>query len=207
MKAPMKRSLAVLLLCLFATFFGRLADAEARSAPLAASWTAPSAEASPIAAAAKSDLDDDLPPDVRARLSPAELRDVLVARQHPVTEVAVPVAFFLLILLIVAASLYAGYRKDVERHHTLRQAIDRGASIPSELLVPARTPNADLRRGIVLVALGLALGILLVAMTGLSNGTIALIPLFLGIAYLIVHHLDAKSRQTRPNDASSVSVL
>lgn len=145
-----------------------------------------------------------LPQDVRDRLTPEQLHDFLMAQQGgsepPAVAIAVPVAFFLVTLLIVAAALYAGYRKDRQRHETLRLAIERGADIPPALLVPPTPPKSDLRRGVLLVSVGLALAVLLLAVSPAPGvWTAALIPLSLGLGYLIVHRLEGRP----PTDVAS----
>lgn len=150
---------------------------------------------------------DDLPPDVRARLSPEQLFQLLHERQKrhgdtPAVAIVVPVSFFLVTFFVVAAALYAGFRRDRQRHETLRLALERGAQIPVELLTPPKKPGSDLRRGILLTAAGLALGVLLLSTTS-ERGvwTASLIPTLLGIGYLVVHKLEGGGGQMRGVDA------
>ena len=135
------------------------------------------------------------------KLSPEQLHDVLVERArrpnnqvdgHAV-DILVPSGFFVMIVLGVAAALYSSFRKDKQRHETLRAAIERGAAIPPGLLLNARPPHSDFRRGVILLALGFALGILLFATdAGKGVWTASLIPSFMGIGYLIVNKFEPK---------------
>jgi hypothetical protein len=150
------------------------------------------------ASAVEDDDLDDLPPDVRARLSSEQLFQLLKARSNrdaagSAKTIVVPSVFFLTTFLIVAAALYAGYRKDRQRHETLRLAIERGANIPPELITPPRKRGSDLKRGILLMSTGIALAILLSA-TATERGvwTVALIPTLLGLGYLVVYKLEGK---------------
>jgi hypothetical protein len=152
----------------------------------------------------KSDLDDDLPPDVRAKLSPEQLHQIMLERaKHPqahsgdppAVAIVVPVAMFALIFAIVVAALYANFRRDRHRHETIRLALERGGEIPPALLIPARKPHSDLRRGILLLCAGLGLMVLLFKTAKESGAwTAALIPIFLGLGYLVVHKLEGRKQ-------------
>ena len=143
------------------------------SAPSAfAQAPAASASSAPAPRHYRSDLDDELPPDVREKLTPEQLHDIMMehAKRPPVPargkgpeEVVVPVAMFSMIIAIVAITVYAGYRAERQKHETLRLVIERGGEIPTALLVKPVNPRADLRRGLLLLSVGLGLGILLLA--------------------------------------------
>lgn len=185
------------------------------SAPRAFAQT-PAASSSAVAAPShhghhsSSDLDDEVPPDVREKLTPEQLHDVLIerAKRPPPppkgqggVEIVVPVAFFALIIGIVGIALYSNFRKDKQKHETLRLVIEKGGEIPTALLVNAPNPRADLRRGLLLLSVGLALGILLIATkSGHGAWTAALIPTFLGAAYLVMYRFEKKSA---PSNESS----
>lgn len=188
-----------------------LANAQAESAQLyPAGSSSPPAGGGP-APQVKSALDDELPPDVREKLTPEQLHQHLLARQNrqrgieELVPVVVPVAFFAMLIGIIALALYGNFRRDRLRHETLRNAIAQGAHIPPELITPAKNPIADLRRGVVLLAVGVGLTILIVATTGLAGGAWATgsIPILLGCAYLGLHKLEARRRAV---DAPAISV-
>ncbi len=66
--------------------------------------------------------------------------------------------------------------------------IEKGSDIPPELFAPPISAHSDLRRGLVLVGVGLSLLILIGMVEGFSDGSwaVGLIPTFIGAAYLIV---------------------
>lgn len=116
--------------------------------------------------------------------------------RSPAVEIVVPVASFLFIIAVVAVPLYFGFRKERQRQETLRAIIDKGGAIPPELLAPAESREGDSRkdrrRGIILIAAALGIAGLL-AMTGAWKGIgIALIPMFIGVGYLVVWRLDQR---------------
>jgi uncharacterized membrane protein len=113
-------------------------------------------------------------------------------RDPPAVAIVVPVVFFGAVVLVVALSLYASFRKDRERHETLRLVIERGGSIPPELVSPPpKRPTSDLRRGMVLLSGGVGLSIFL-AVVPPERGvwTAGLVPVLLGVGYLAVARLE-----------------
>jgi hypothetical protein len=157
---------------------------------------------------ASSDLDDELPPDVREKLTPEQLHDIMLERSKrpppaphskSSVEIVVPVALFAMIIGIVGIALYAGYRRERQRHETLRLAIEKGADIPMALLATAPAPRSDLRRGLLLLSAGVGLGILIFATnSGHGAWTAALIPTFLGVAYLVMYRFEQSKSPPEP---------
>ncbi len=104
----------------------------------------------------------------------------------PAVAIVVPLGAFLLAFSIVAIALHSGLRKDKQRHETLRLMIEKGATIPPELLVTPKKPNSDLRGGLGLVSIGAGVMIMLATMPGTSHyWTGGLVPFALGLARLV----------------------
>jgi hypothetical protein len=106
----------------------------------------------------------------------------------------VPVALFLAIAATFVARYFFTLRARQETHKTVRLALERGEALTPELLDRLGEPPApkrnDLRRGTVMVCIGLGL-----AAFGLVLGepdairpmiAIGLVPLLLGLAHLIL---------------------
>ena len=88
---------------------------------------------------------------------------------------------------IVAMVLTFRHRRQKLAHETMRLMIEKGLSVPPELInppPPIKPPKNDLRRGAVWLAIGLAL---LVGMKQHMEDwwSFALIPTFMGVAYLV----------------------
>ncbi len=125
----------------------------------------------------------------------------------------VPIAFFLTILAIVVGPMwirsYYAERDRRSMHETLRVAFERGQPVPPELITALQdnvvrrrpsTPESDLRRAVVFMAVGLGLcgagygfwyGLMSVSYEGayITGGVIAgfgAIPGFIGLAYLLL---------------------
>ena len=77
-------------------------------------------------------------------------------------EIVVPVALFLAIVLILVAFFIARYLTRKQVHGTIRQAIDKGQELTPEILErlgeTPKSPESDLRRGLMAVGIALAFG-------------------------------------------------
>src|SRR5271167_2299409 len=82
------------------------------------------------------------------------------------TGMVLGVVFWLFIAGVILVPIYLRYQDRQRMHETLRIAFDKGLPVPPELIsalqsniAPRRpnTPESDLRKGIVLIAVGLGL--------------------------------------------------
>jgi len=126
-----------------------------------------------------------------------------------VTGVLMGLVFWAAVVAIVLVPLYLRYKDRGRMHETLRIAYEKGQPVPPELIdalksgiTPARpwTPDSDLRRGLVLIGVGLGLAGLgyglwygLMSVNSIaayvSGGCTAgagAIPGLIGVAYLIL---------------------
>jgi hypothetical protein len=142
------------------------------------------------------------------RLLPAALFSLLPAlarADSDLAELIVPIGIvgtvFGFTAIIVAVVAYARHRSNQLRHETIRLAIEKGQPLPPDLLdAPSvrdsydargrNTPERDLRRGLVLLALGIGLCLYL----GVGNFTgsghhwaVGFIPGLIGAAYLVAY--------------------
>lgn len=104
-------------------------------------------------------------------------------------------------VLIVALILFFSYWKQRSLHRTVRMMVEKGQPVPEGLFAPPQSParqRSDMRRGVVLVMIGLGLMIFLGAVNDWSDGSWALgvIPFLIGAGYLLVWKLDANKRVT-----------
>jgi hypothetical protein len=93
-------------------------------------------------------------------------------------------------ILLVGCILFYKQRKHRLTHETILKLAEKGTPIPPELLVPPSEKSSDLRRGLVLFFIGLALAIFL-AEVG-APWSIGLIPMFAGLGYLIAWKMEGK---------------
>jgi hypothetical protein len=108
--------------------------------------------------------------------------------------IVVPIAFFLFIFLIIGAIAFFSWRKDQQRHQTLRLMVEKGAQIPADLITRPERKKSDLRRGLVLIATGLGIAIFLaVADRSHSGGwALGIIPALIGCGYLLAWRLEGQ---------------
>ena len=110
------------------------------------------------------------------------------------TEVVVAIAGMLvafgLPLALVATILDYKRRRMRMIHETIGRLAEKGLPVPPELLEPPRRSHSGLRGGLVLIALGLAIGIFF-AQTGVP-WSIGLIPGLMGVALLLAWAIERR---------------
>ena len=113
-------------------------------------------------------------------------------------EVFIPITALLGTAGVIIAFFYYNHKNKDGVRLTLQTALEKGTDLPPDIIkklsVGMRHRSADLRRGIIFAAIGLAaigLGILVDdgdAFREISGG--ALFPLFIGLGYLLVYKLN-----------------
>lgn len=103
----------------------------------------------------------------------------------------VTAALGVVVVLAVSMGVFAWYRRDVERQKTLRALAEQGRELPRALLAAIFRPRPDVRRGLVLGAIGLTLALVFeVLMPGRSVWTVGLLPFSVGAGYLFAGKLE-----------------
>lgn len=126
----------------------------------------------------------------------AALAPVAAWAQEPLPEdIIIPMMGILIPLSVVlggtavfVVALLTANRAARLRQETIQLAIKEGRELPPELFMRMRRPPRDrnpLLAGLILTALGIALAIALGAVAGWTQAVWGLIPLFIGIAFLI----------------------
>ena len=106
-------------------------------------------------------------------------------------------------VLIVAVIMYFGFSRNRMMHKTIRMMVEKGQEVPAALLAPpppAQRQRSDMRRGVVLVMVGLGVLIFLGAVNGWEGGAwaIGIIPFLIGLGYLLVWKLEGKKDNPPP---------
>ena len=89
---------------------------------------------------------------------------------------------------VVGIILWYKSRRNQLLHETALKLAERGQPVPPELFVDPAEPYSDLRRGLVLAMLGLGICLALF-LVGMRFWAFGIIPMFMGIGYLIVWKL------------------
>ncbi len=103
-----------------------------------------------------------------------------------ITAVFISLGFFGLIGYFI----WLEFKKKELQNQQILSAIEKGADIPELNL--GKKPVNNLGRGLILLFFGVALTIALIISAGLNSGIWGLLPVGLGIAYLIIYYLEKK---------------
>ena len=99
-------------------------------------------------------------------------------------------------LLIVAIALYSSYKKRRLTHQTINNYMESGKDIPAEIMAGLQKqsdPKSNLHKGVVLLGVGLGIFVCFTLIGTMEAGAFGLIPLFIGLAQLLVWKLENKN--------------
>lgn len=107
-------------------------------------------------------------------------------------------------VLIVAVIMYFTFSRNRMMHKTIRMMVEKGQPVPPALLAPpppAVRQRSDMRRGIVLVMVGLAIMLFFGAVNNWEGGSwaIGIIPFLIGVGYLLVWKLEGGQKPAPDN--------
>ena len=195
-------------------------------APSTAISPAPSGVASPavsasISPAPDNDLADKIHRRIDSRLKQKGLHfsigdgdDIIGDTHHrgsdDVPEAVIPLVAIIFMtvfgapVLIVAVIMYFGFSRNRMMHRTIRQMVEKGQPVPAALLAPpppAQKQRSDMRRGVVLVMVGLGLMLFFAAVNDWEGGSwaIGIIPFLIGVGYLLVWKLEGGAKPSTDN--------
>ena len=178
--------------------------------------TSPSATASVSASGSPGTLADKIHQRIDKKLKShhgividGEDADLRHMKSDEIPEFVIPIVAITMLtifgapVLIVAFIMYFGFSKSRMQHRTIRMLAEKGQPIPAELLAPptpAVRQRSDMRRGIVLVMVGIALMICFGAWNDWEGGAwaIGVIPFVIGIGYLLVWKLEGGKKNGIP---------
>ncbi|MEY2489117.1 MAG: hypothetical protein QOC70_1059 [Verrucomicrobiota bacterium] len=105
-------------------------------------------------------------------------------------------------VMVVAAIMFFSYLKSRSLHRTVRAMVEKGQEVPAALFAapPVIRARSDLRRGVVLLMVGLGLMIFFGAVNDWEGGSwsLGVIPFVIGLGYLLVWKLEGRSRDKVP---------
>jgi hypothetical protein len=192
-------------------------------APTSAMTPAPSAAIEPsisasVSPAGENDLADKIHKRIDQKLKQKGIHfsinddDVESGPRHhdDVPEAVIPLVaiVFLTIfgapVLIVAVIMYFGFSRNRMMHKTIRQMVEKGQPVPAALLAPpppAVRQRSDMRRGVVLLMVGVGLMVFFGAVNNWETGAwaIGIIPFLIGVGYLLVWKLEGGAKPKPDN--------
>ncbi len=97
-------------------------------------------------------------------------------------------------ILIVGAIMFFSYLKSRSLHRTVRSMVEKGQEVPAALFVtpPVIRARSDMRRGVVLIMVGIGIMIFFGAVNDWEGGAwaIGVIPFLIGAGHLLVWKLE-----------------
>jgi hypothetical protein len=158
-----------------------------------------------------------LPQDVLNKLEPHQIVDILERQTETPKSTAeiifnesflVPGIVFGSMTIVSFFMLYFSYRKRRDMLDTVRTAIQSGQSLPASFLEALEnkskpSPDNDLRKAVLLIALGLSGMAVLATVAGEEAGrawSIGLVPTLLGIGYLFLWKQSQKRQKAGSHD-------
>jgi hypothetical protein len=192
-----------------------LAATALAQSPLAPSAASPAATASASASTSPDSLADKIHQKIEKKFKGhhgiviGDDEDSAKVSTDDVPEMVVPIvaivfmAIFGAPVLIVALIMYFGFSRNRAMHRTIRMLAEKGQPIPATLLAPpapAVRQRSDLRRGIVLVMVGVGLMVCFGAWNDWEGGAwaIGVIPFVIGLGYLLVWKLEGEKKNEIP---------
>ena len=92
-------------------------------------------------------------------------------------------------VMVVGLILWYKARRNQLMHETALKLAEKGQPVPSSLFAEQTGPFASLRTGVVLLMLGLGISLALY-LCGIKFWAVGIIPMFMGLGYLIVWKLE-----------------
>jgi Domain of unknown function (DUF6249) len=105
-------------------------------------------------------------------------------------------------VMVVAAVMFFSYLKSRSLHRTVRAMVEKGQEVPAALFAapPVIRARSDLRRGVVLLMVGLGLMVFFGAVNDWEGGawSLGVIPFVIGLGYLLVWKLEGRRDKVPP---------
>ena len=131
---------------------------------------------------------------LQEQLKWAEQRSFAAEEQARAAQSNIPLLILLIFFALPAAFaggvFYARYKNYQQLNETLRSLMEKEVAIPPELLTPqvrSAPAMSDFRKGLLLIWSGLGMAFLLgIVLNGSRAWSLSLIPIFSGVAYLVL---------------------
>ena len=110
----------------------------------------------------------------------------------------IPIVMFVAFAISLVAYFYFNNQSKLSMHSTLQAAISSGQQLSPELIEKLGSKNCplvDFRRGVVLIALSIAMALFAMVESGEWDEIMfAIFPLMLGIAFLVVWKMNPENK-------------
>ena len=184
--------------------------AAAAISPIGAAVATPSVTMPPAVAPSVSvDTDEDIDRAIEKKI---HQKFKVSVDGHNISEdvpwIAVPIVLIVFLTIfglpvaVVGLILYFSFSKSRALHKTVRMMVDKGQPVPEALLNPPPVirQRSDLRRGVVLLMVGIGVMVFFGAVNDWEGGawSLGIIPFLIGAGYLLVWRLDVRKDASPP---------
>lgn len=123
------------------------------------------------------------------------------------SKIVIPLAFFLMVLGIVIASVVASYKNKSSLYKVMEKAIEVGQPVPEGLFLSGKrntemSPSRTLRVSFILLGIGIGGLILGMVIPEVIVCAVSSAPILIGLGYLVVYYMERK--QERADRAKEV---
>jgi hypothetical protein len=126
-----------------------------------------------------------------------QMNEMLVA-------LGVPLGAFFMSVAIVGLVGYFNHQERTRRHETIRLALEKGQTLPPDLLTPPRSGRNDLASGIQWIFAGAGISLFLWFLKpGQSIWAVGLVILFVGLGKLVSHAVAGRQPTAPPGSPAT----
>lgn len=116
-----------------------------------------------------------------------------------ITITLISITFFVTIACVIIALIIANFRRRKLEIETYKMAIEKGQSVPR--LKIKHSPIGTLKIGLVFIAIGVGLFILIVTGNDTDGIGVCSIPILIGLALIISYYIEKKSEKAENNNS------
>lgn len=104
---------------------------------------------------------------------------------------------FIFVILIVGMVQFSNFQKNKQKTQIALKYLEQGKEVPKELFADKKDKMEPLKMGVIFVSIGIGMFIMFSVFMDIKIASIAAVPVFLGIGFLVVHVLSKrKSHQS-----------
>ncbi len=117
-----------------------------------------------------------------------------MVQSEAVTAILISITFFAAVTCIIIALIIANFKRRKLEIEAYKLALEKGLPVPQ--LKIRRSPISTLKTGLVFIAIGIGLFILIIPGNDIDSVGVCAIPILIGVALIISYYIEKKSEKT-----------